>query len=67
MKKKKKITHFFLQSSDEHLIKPYPKEMKNPVHHLRNLAIYENSVNHLFTNQNQQNGPTPLHSQLVSS
>ena len=31
-------------------MKPYPKEMKNPVHHLKNLAIYENNASHLFNN-----------------
>ena len=37
------------------------------MHHLRNLAIYENSVSQLFNNQNEENTPPPLglHSQLV--
>lgn len=47
-------------------MKPYPKEMKNPMHHLRNLAIYENSVGHVFNNQNQNNESSgQLHAQLV--
>jgi hypothetical protein len=39
--------------------------MKNPMHHLRNLAIYENSVSQLFNNQNEENMPLGQHAQFV--
>jgi len=38
--------------------------MKNPIHHLRNLAIYEKLSS--FNNQIQETTSTGLHVQLVS-
>lgn len=41
--------------------------MKNPVHHLRNLAIYENSLTHVFQNDNQNDAMNNNNKHLIEA